>query len=308
MNQPTCDRAIPIFRIEPVIISDSGSDVRNLGRLSLGRVLWRLVTLSVCVAGATGWTGRAVAEAIAGSDGLALRSAVARSAAGQDLGAVWGGTPSGVPVTATVADALDGVDVLVDYTSHEAVLGHTLTAIERGVAVVIGSSGLGADDFAQIGTAAERAGVGVVAAGNFSLTAAMMQAAALLAARYLPNREIIDYASAGKPDAPSGTSRELAERLATVGRPTLTVPVSAMAGHPEARGAEIAGTQVHSLRLPSFTVSTEVVFALPDERLSIRHDAGSSAAPYVAGTLLAIRAVPRLTGLVRGLDTLLLSQ
>ena len=66
------------------------------------------------------------------------------------------------------------------------------------------------------------------------------------------------------------------------------------------------GTQVHSLRLPSFTVSTEAAFALPDERLSIRHDAGSSAEPYVAGTLLAVRAVPTVQGLVRGLDTLLL--
>ena len=73
-----------------------------------------------------------------------------------------------------------------------------------------------------------------------------------------------------------------------------------------ARGEEIVGTQVHSLRLPSFTVATEVVFAAPDERLSIRHDAGSSAAPYVAGTLLAARAAPGRVGLTRGLDTLLL--
>jgi 4-hydroxy-tetrahydrodipicolinate reductase len=78
------------------------------------------------------------------------------------------------------------------------------------------------------------------------------------------------------------------------------------AGAREARGATIGGAQVHSLRLPSFTVSTEVVFGLPDERLSIRHDAGSSAAPYVAGTLLAARAAPARTGLTRGLDTLLL--
>jgi 4-hydroxy-tetrahydrodipicolinate reductase len=62
------------------------------------------------------------------------------------------------------------------------------------------------------------------------------------------------------------------------------------------------------LRLPSFAVSTEVVFALPDERLVIRHDAGGSATPYVAGTLLAIRAARQRTGLVRGLDTLLLGQ
>ena len=84
------------------------------------------------------------------------------------------------------------------------------------------------------------------------------------------------------------------------------VAVENVSGHPRARGAAIAGTQVHSVRLPSFSVSTEVVFALPDERLTIRHDAGSSAAPYVAGTLLAVRTVTKRTGLVRGLDTLLL--
>jgi 4-hydroxy-tetrahydrodipicolinate reductase len=232
---------------------------------------------------------------------------VARSTAGTDLGVAWGGAPIGVPVHGQVADALDGVDVLVDYTSHAAVLDHVLTAIDRGVAVVVGSSGLSADEYARIATAAETAGVGVVAAGNFSLTAALAQAAALLVAPYLPHREVIDYASDRKRDAPSGTARELAERLSDVTSADPAVPVAATAGHPEARGATIGTTQVHSLRLPSFSVSTEVVFALPDERLVIRHDAGASAAPYVAGTLLAVRAVPRLTGLVRGLDTLLLT-
>jgi 4-hydroxy-tetrahydrodipicolinate reductase len=134
----------------------------------------------------------------------------------------------------------------------------------------------------------------------------MAQAAALLAARFLPQREIIDYASAGKPDAPSGTARELAERLGTVSTHEHVVAVDRTLGHPEARGAQIAGTPVHSLRLPSFVVSTEVVFAQPDERLSIRHDAGSTPTPYVAGTLLAIRAVSQNVGVVRGLDTLLL--
>jgi len=73
----------------------------------------------------------------------------------------------------------------------------------------------------------------------------------------------------------------------------------------EARGAAVAGTQVHSVRLPTFSVSTEIVFAGPGERLTLRHDAGDSAEPYVAGTLLALRAVPGLVGLTRGLDRLL---
>ena len=266
------------------------------------------MTLSVCVAGATGWTGRPIAEAVLDADDLELRFAVSRSAAGADLGLAWGGEPNGVPVFGRVAAALEGVQVLVDYTSHHAVRDNTLTAIDRGVSVVIGSSGLGAETFAEIDAAARRAGVGVVAAGNFSLTAAMAQAAAVLVARYLPNREIIDYAAADKPDAPSGTARELAERLATVNTTILEVPVDQSGGGLQARGATVAGTQVHSLRLPGFVVSTEVVFALPDERLVIRHDAGPTPTPYVAGTLLAIRAAPTITGLVRGLDTLLLEK
>jgi 4-hydroxy-tetrahydrodipicolinate reductase len=264
------------------------------------------MTLTVCVAGATGWAGRAVAEAVLAADDLELRSAVSRSAAGQDLGQAWGEEGNGVPVFERVSQALDGIHVLVDYTSHQAVRANTLAAIERGVAVVVGSSGLGADDFADIDAAARNAGVGVIAAGNFSLTAAMAQAAALLVARHLPYREIIDYASAGKPDAPSGTARELAERLATVNATAMQIPIDQTSGQAEARGAAVAGTQVHSVRLPSFLVSTEVVFALPDERLSIRHDAGATPTPYVAGTLLAIRAALARTGLVRGLDTLLL--
>jgi 4-hydroxy-tetrahydrodipicolinate reductase len=260
----------------------------------------------VCVAGATGWTGRPVAEAVLAADDLVLASAVARSAAGRDLGEAWGGPANGVTVAGDLADALDGVDVVVDFTAPESARRHALLAVESGTHVVIGTSGLSAADFADIDAAARASGVGVVAAGNFSLTAAMAQAAALLVARFLPRREIIDYASAAKPDAPSGTARELAERLSEVSVHPLVVPVADVVGFPEARGADIAGTQVHSLRLPSFVVSTEIVFAEPDERLVIRHDAGGTPEPYVAGTLLAVRAVREHVGLVRGLDTLLL--
>jgi 4-hydroxy-tetrahydrodipicolinate reductase len=262
--------------------------------------------LSVCIAGATGWTGRALVRAVLDAPDLALVSAVSRSASGQDLGEALGGDPLGVPVHANVREALDGIDVLVDYTSATAVKANALAAIEAGVAVVIGSSGLTATDFGEIDSAARERSVGVVASGNFSLTAAMCQAAALLAARHLPKWEIIDYASAAKPDVPSGTARELAERLGEIRRPELGHPIEDLHGPHEARGATVAGVQVHSVRLPSFVVSTEVVFALPDERLTIRHDAGATAEPYAEGTLLAVRKVPHLVGLTRGLDTLLL--
>jgi 4-hydroxy-tetrahydrodipicolinate reductase len=263
--------------------------------------------IDLAIAGATGWTGSAVAAAALAEPDITLRSAVARRAAGQDLGSALGGEPLGVSVHGDVADALDGVDVLVEFTSHDHAKAIALAAVARGVAVVIGSSGLTADDFADIDAAAREAGVGAVASGNFSLTAAMLLAGAELAARQLPYWEIIDYAKAGKPDAPSGTARELAERLSEVRAPQVDLPVDQVAGHPEARGATIAGTQVHAVRVPSFVVSTEIVFAAQDERLSLRHDAGSSPAPYVAGVLLAVRRARGHVGLVRGLDRLLLS-
>jgi 4-hydroxy-tetrahydrodipicolinate reductase len=265
----------------------------------------RTSMINICIAGATGWAGRALVDGVLASDDLRLRSAVARSAAGMDLGVALGREALDVPVRATVAEALDGVDVLIDFTSHTAVMTNALAAIERGVAVVIGSSGLTAADYAEIDAAAREGAVGVVASGNFSLTAAMAQAAALLVARHLPQAEIIDYASATKPDAPSGTARELAERLAGVRPPIVERPIGEVDGLREARGAVVAGVQVHSVRLPSYLVSTEVIFGLPDERLTIRHDAGLSAAPYVSGTLLAVRLVAGRVGLTRGLDTLL---
>jgi 4-hydroxy-tetrahydrodipicolinate reductase len=198
------------------------------------------------------------------------------------------------------------IDVLIDYTSPAAVKGNALAAIDAGVAVVIGTPSLTAADFSELDTAARQCSIGVVASRNFSLTAAICQAAALLAARHLPQWEVIDYASATKPDVPSGTAHELAERLGKIREPAIGAALDKIHGPREARGASIGGARVHSVRLPSFTVSTEVVFGLPDERLTICHDAGGSPEPNVAGTLLAARKAPALVGLTRGLDTLLL--
>ena len=248
--------------------------------------------IRVCVAGVTGWTGSAVADAVRAADDLELVAGVSRSDPGS---------------FSSVAEALDATpaDVLVDYTHASTVKENVLAALERGVGVVVGSSGLTGPDYEEIDSLARERRAGVIAAGNFSITAALLLRFATEAARHLDAWEVIDYASFGKPDAPSGTTREVAERLAEVRAPAVEVPVDRTLGPPEARGATVAGTQVHSLRLPSFTVSTETVFAAVGERLSIRHDAGESAAPYVAGTLLAIRAVPARVGVTRGLDRLL---
>ena len=264
------------------------------------------MAIRVCVAGVSGWTGGEVTRGILASDEFELTGAVARRSAGRDVGELLGLAPNGVVVEGTLEEALvRPTDVLVDFTSPGSVKQRTLEALSRGVRVVIGTSGLTAGDFQEIERAAAERGLGVIAAGNFSLTAALAKHFALLAAKHLPSWEIIDYAHAAKPDAPSGTTRELAEALGDVARNEQAIPVERTHGEPAARGASIAGTQVHSVRLPGVVLAFETIFGLPDERLTIRHDAGKGAAPYVRGTLLAVRRVMQVTGLVRGLDRLL---
>jgi 4-hydroxy-tetrahydrodipicolinate reductase len=263
----------------------------------------------ICIAGVTGWVGRALVPAVLEARDLRLVAAVARSAAGRDVGEAIGLAKLGVAISGSVEDALaGGCDVLVDYTAPGAVKANVLTAIDRGVHAVVGTSGLGAADYAELDLAARAKRVEVIAAGNFSLLAALLQHAALLAAQHVRHWEVLDYASAGKPDVPSGTARELAERLGQVREAERGRTPDQLQGPIEARGARVGGTQVHSVRLPSFVVSTEAIFALPDERLSLRHDAGSSAQPYVGGTLLAARSAGQGIGVVRGLDSLLFGE
>jgi 4-hydroxy-tetrahydrodipicolinate reductase len=171
--------------------------------------------------------------------------------------------------------------------------------------VVVGTSGLTENDFAEIDALSRKRQRGVLACGNFALTAVLLQRFAEAAASLVPQWEIIDYAHDDKLDAPSGTARELAARLAKVHNPELTVPLERTVGPREARGATVSGSQVHSIRLPGYVIGAEIVFGMPDQRLTIRHDAGSSARPYVDGALLAIRKVSTLVGLHRGLDSVL---
>ena len=145
----------------------------------------------------------------------------------------------------------------------------------------------------------------MLACGNFALTVVLLQKFAEAAARLIPQWEIIDYAHDAKADAPSGTARELAFRLSKVRRPEPTVPVVKTVGSREARGATLSGSQVHSVRLPGYVISAEVLFGMPDQKLTIRHDSGNSARPYADGALLAIRKVATLVGVHRGLDSVL---
>ena len=122
------------------------------------------------------------------------------------------------------------------------------------------------------------------------------------------SRPVPEGVSPSKADTPSGTGRELAELIGAMRQPATSKPVGELSGVRETRGGSIGAplpVQVHSVRMPSYVLSCEALFGADNERLLIRHDAGASAAPYVAGTLLAARKVAGFTGLKRGLDAVM---
>lgn len=263
-------------------------------------------TVRVCVAGVTGWVGRVLGPAIVRQQGMSMTSAVARASAGRTVGTELA-CDSQIEIRATVAEALshDEFDVLVDYTSAKAVYENVRAAVAAGVHVVVGSSGITDEQFALLDSQSRERKVGIIAAGNFAITAVLAQVFARCAAQYVDSWEVIDYAHDDKIDAPSGSALELANRLAKGVTPKRTIAPESVVGDSRSRGASVQGTQVHSIRLPGFVISFETILGRTNERLSIRHDAGSGAEPYVGGTLLAIREVVKLVGVRRGLDSIL---
>jgi 4-hydroxy-tetrahydrodipicolinate reductase len=260
--------------------------------------------IRVALAGVTGWAGSALARGIVGSADMTLVAGIARRAAGGTVGDALG-VDCAAPVVATAAEAIARrPDVFVEYSKPEVALGNVLTALRAGAHVVVGASGLSDDDYARIDAAAREAGRGVLACGNFAITAVLLQKFAEMAVKWLPDVELVDYAKAAKADVPSGTVRELAGRLGAArgDARASALPASQLRGPVETRGAAMSGIPVHAVRLPGYVLGVEAIFGAPDQRLHLRHEAGAGADIYVAGALLAIRRVSRLTGVVRGLD------
>ena len=262
--------------------------------------------IRICLAGATGWAGSELARAIAEETDLSLVAAVGRKSANKILGDMVGAPSLTCRIYSTAAEALaNPCDVFVEYTTPESAKRNILAALEHRAHVVVGTSGITDDDFVEIDAIARKQQRAVLACGNFALTVVLLQKFAESAAKLIPQWEIIDYAHDDKIDAPSGTARELAARLAKVRQPQPTIPIDKTVGPREARGATLSGSQVHSVRLPGYVISAEIIFGMTDQKLSIRHDSGSSARPYVDGALIAIRKVSTLVGVHRGLDSVL---
>jgi 4-hydroxy-tetrahydrodipicolinate reductase len=262
--------------------------------------------LKVCITGATGWVGRALSREISNAEDLQLVGAVSRTYKGRNLREILGEQVPNLIIHESVAEALTvPTDVLVDYTKPDVVKSNVMAAIKKGVHVVIGTSGLNDEDFVEIDQAAKDHNVGVIAVGNFARTAVLLERFAREAAKYLSHWEIIDYAAATKPDAPSGMARQLAFRLAEIKKPEIVFPIEKTIGPKESRGTTLNANQIHSIRLPGYTIGVEIIFGEEDERLILRYDAGSGVAPYLPGTLLAIRKVKNYVGLVRGSDAIM---
>ena len=263
--------------------------------------------IKVFIAGGTGWAGSELSKAVFKHPNMQLTGVLSRTHAGKNLAEILDLGTTHIPIFDTIETALHEVefDVLVEYTKPEAAKFNIDAAIKKGKSVVIGTSGLIADDYVEIEKATDENNASVLAVGNFAITVVLLQKFAEIAANYIPNFEILDYAHEDKIDSPSGTARELAHRLSKQRRPDVPISEDELVGEKASRGADLDGVQVHSIRLPGHVISIEAIFGLKDEKLTLRHDSGTSAEPYVKGALLAIEKVGTFKGFKRGLDSVM---
>jgi len=244
--------------------------------------------LRVGVVGAKGRMGSEVCRAVEGEDDLDLVAAL-------DLGD---------PVE-RLADA--GVEVVVDFTHPDVVMGNLERCVRRGIHAVVGTTGFDEGRLATVrGWLAENPGVGVLVAPNFGIGAVLMMRFAAQAARFYESVEIVELHHPRKVDAPSGTARRTAELVAEARRRAGSPPApdateTALEG---ARGASVSGVRVHAVRLAGLVAHQEVLLGGHGEALTVRHDSFERAS-FMPGVLLGVRQVPARAGLTLGLEPLL---
>lgn len=258
--------------------------------------------IRVVLAGSSGKMGREIVKALDGAPDMQLVGAVSPRHAGETIAA--GGRH--VTVAASVEEALHGepADVLVDVTNPDAVLNNVLAGLRLGLRPLIGSTGLGAPELDVLGKLVDEKKLSALVAPNFAIGALLMMRFAKEAARYFEHAEIVEMHHAQKLDAPSGTALKTAaamrEERATFER-AHPDEVETLAG---ARGGDVDGIRIHSVRLPGMLAHQEVMFGGLGQVLTIRHDALSRDC-YMPGVLLGIRKLPGLSGVVVGLENVL---
>jgi 4-hydroxy-tetrahydrodipicolinate reductase len=206
----------------------------------------------------------------------------------------------------SVADA--GSQVLVDFTHPDVVMDNLRFAIDQGIHAVVGTTGFTPERLETVRTWVAEAPTpaNVLIAPNFGIGAVLAMRFAQLAARFYESVEIVELHHPGKADAPSGTAVRTAELIAEARRAADLAPSpdATTLAREGARGADVDGVRVHSLRIAGMVAHEEIIFGATGETLSIRHDSLDRVS-FMPGVLLAVRNVMTRPGLTVGLESLL---
>ena len=242
--------------------------------------------IRVLVNGAKGRMGQEVVKAVTAAADLEL---VDQTDLGDDLIA---------RIKASQAQAV------VDFTTAAVAFENTRKILEAGVHPIVGTSGLLAEQVAELQQLAKDKDIGGLIAPNFAIGAVLLMKYAQDAAKYLPDVEVIELHHNRKADAPSGTAVKTAQLIAEARQEIPKALVEEKELFEGARGSEVHGVRVHSLRLPGLVAHQEVIFGGTGETLTIRHDSIHRES-FMPGVCLACRKVIGTQQLFYGLEHLL---
>jgi 4-hydroxy-tetrahydrodipicolinate reductase len=264
----------------------------------------------VAIGGINGRMGRVCARLVCESNDFELVGAVGRPGApyvGSDLGSLLGQYAKGVIVTNDFESlsASCKPDILLDNSVHEASVAVARKALEAGIRVVIGTSGIPEADLQALTDLAARNKTGALVLPNYSVGAVLMMEFARQAGAFFENVEIVEMHHARKLDAPSGTAMHTAKQLASHGREFNVKDLKERENLSGCRGGLAqAGIRVHSLRLPGLVSHQEVIFGAPGELLTVQHESFNTDC-FLKGILMSLAYVKTIDHLVVGLDKVL---
>jgi 4-hydroxy-tetrahydrodipicolinate reductase len=201
---------------------------------------------------------------------------------------------------------VDGqTDVVIDFTHPDVVMDNLKFLIDNGIHAVVGTTGFTDERLSQVTTwLARKPDVAVLIAPNFAIGAVLSMHFARQAAPYFESVEVIELHHPHKADAPSGTAARTARLIAEARKDLPPNPDATSTGIEGARGADVDGIPVHSIRLTGLVAHQEVLFGTQGETLTIRHDSLDRTS-FVPGVLLAVRRVVERPGLTVGIEPLL---
>ncbi len=263
--------------------------------------------LKVMVCGAYGKMGREVLKAVYNDNELTVVGAVDVRTGYDDIGNLIGVGQTGIIVGNDLQTVIEKTkpQIMVDFTNPQSVMANIRVALSMGVAPVVGTTGLSETDVQEVRDLCAKWKTNALISPNFSIGAVLMMKLAQEAAKFLPHVEIIEMHHDQKLDAPSGTALLTAKLIADKRG-------SMQQGHPDevekltgARGGELAGIRLHSVRLPGYVAHQEVIFGGTGQTLTIRHDSISRES-FMPGVLLACKNVLNADGLIYGLESLMM--